>query len=137
MAGESISPYISAPFTDPFIYGSSPPPSGAAAFVPYVPYLQPNSPFSPTWLFQPNATGYVANLVNVDNQFSHYPLLTQDQSEFYRLAGGLKGQLSPHYSWELGADLNRYHLGFLESRGDRYGQPEHRARRRHHQSIRL
>jgi iron complex outermembrane receptor protein len=111
VAGESLSPYISAPFTDPFIYGSSPPPAGAGAFVPYVPYLQPNSPFSPMWLFQPNAAGYNINLVNVNNQFSKFPLLSIDQSEFYRFAGGLKGQLGSNYSWEVGVDLNRYHLG--------------------------
>lgn len=112
VAGQSLSPYISAPFTDPFIYGSSPPPAGAGAYVPYVPYLQPNSPFSPNWLFQPNAQGYVINLVNANNLFSRYPILTQDQAEFYRFAGGLKGKLNSNYSWEIGVDLNRYSLGF-------------------------
>lgn len=112
VAGQSLSPYISAPFTDPFIYGSSPPPAGAGAYVPYVPYLQPNSPFSPNWLFQPNAQGYVINLVNANNLFSQYPILTQDQSEFYRFAGGLRGKLNSDYSWEIGVDLNRYSLGF-------------------------
>jgi iron complex outermembrane receptor protein len=112
VAGQSLSPYISAPFTDPFIYGSSPPPAGAGAYVPYVPYLQPNSPFSPDWLFQPNAQGYVINLVNANNLFSQYPILTQDQAEFYRFAGGFKGKLNSDYSWEIGVDLNRYSLGF-------------------------
>ena len=112
VAGQSLSPYISAPFTDPFIYGSSPPPAGAGAYVPYVPYLQPNSPFSPNWLFQPSAQGYTINLVNANNLFSQYPILTQDQSEFYRFAGGFKGELNSNYSWEVGIDLNRYHLGF-------------------------
>jgi|CZKI01.1.fsa_nt_gi iron complex outermembrane receptor protein len=112
VAGPSISPYISAPFTDPFIYGTSPPPPGAAAFVPYVPFLQPNSPFSPGWLYQPGAQGTVINLVNANNQFSQYPTLTQDQSEFYRFAGGFRGTLGTDYSWEIGVDLNRYHLGF-------------------------
>jgi iron complex outermembrane receptor protein len=112
VAGQSLSPYISAPFTDPFIYGSSPPPPGAGAYVPYVPYLQPNSPFSPAWLFQPNPAGYVVNLVNANNLFSQYPLVTQDKSEFYRFAGGLKGKLNSDYSWEIGVDLNRYSLGF-------------------------
>ena len=112
VAGESLSPYISAPFTDPLIYGSSPPPAGVGAYVPYIPYLQPNSPFSPTWLFQPSAQGYTINLVNVNNLFSQYPLLSEDQSEFYRFAGGLRGKINSHYSWEVGVDLNRYHLGF-------------------------
>jgi iron complex outermembrane receptor protein len=112
VAGQSMSPYISAPFTDPFIYGSTPPPAGAGAFVPYVPYLQPNSPFSPTWLFQPNASGYVTNLVNANNLFSQYPILTQDRAEVYRFAGGLKGEVNPRYSWELGVDLSRYHLDY-------------------------
>jgi len=112
VAGQSMSPYISAPFTDPFIYGGSPPPPGAGAFVPYVPYLQPNSPFSPAWLFQPNAQGFDVNLVNANNLFSQYPLVTRDQSEFYRFAGGLKGTLGSAYSWEVGVDLNRYHLGY-------------------------
>jgi iron complex outermembrane receptor protein len=110
--GESLSPYISAPFTDPFIYGTSPPPPGAYAYVSYIPYLQPNSPFSPTWLFQPGAQGYTINLVNANNLFSQFPILTTDQSEFYRFAGGLKGKLNANYSWELGVDFNRYHLGW-------------------------
>src|ERR1019366_5348617 len=111
VAGQSMSPYISAPFTDPFIYGGSPPPQGAGAYVPYVPYLQPNSPFSPTWLFQPSAQGYVINLVNANNLFSQYPILSLDQSEFYRFAGGLRGKLNSNYSWEVGFNYNRYHLG--------------------------
>lgn len=112
VAGQSMSPYISAPFTDPFIYGTTPPPPGSAAFVPYTPYLQPNSPFSPTWLFQPNANGYVTNLVNVNNLFSQYPLLTRNEAEFYRFAGGLRGKVNSKYSWEVGVDLNRHHLDF-------------------------
>jgi iron complex outermembrane receptor protein len=110
VAGESISPYISAPFTDPFIYGSSPPPPGAGAFVPYVPYLQPNSPFSPTWLYQPGPEGATVNLVNADGQFSQYPLLTRDESDFFRFAGGLRGKVNSNYSWEAGVDFDRYHL---------------------------
>jgi len=112
VAGESSSPYISAPFTDPFIYGSSPPPPGAGAFVPYVPYLQPNSPFSPTWLFQPTPSGATVNLVNVNNQFAQYPLLTKDVSDFFRFAGGLRGKVNSNYSWEVGVDFDRYHMDF-------------------------
>ncbi|HUJ42490.1 MAG TPA: TonB-dependent receptor plug domain-containing protein [Opitutaceae bacterium] len=111
VAGQSLSPYISAPFTDPFIYGSSPPPAGAGAYVPYLPYLQPNSPFSPNWLFQLNPGGYVVNLVNANNLFAQYPILTQDQSEFYRFAGGLRGKLESNYNWEIGVNFNRYTLG--------------------------
>jgi iron complex outermembrane receptor protein len=110
--GQSMSPYISAPFTDPFIYGTTPPPPGALAYVPYIPFLQPNSPFSPAWLFQQGAQGYTINLVNANNLFSQFPILTQDTSEFYRFAGGLRGKLNPNYSWELGVDFNRYHLGW-------------------------
>jgi iron complex outermembrane receptor protein len=112
VAGQSLSPYISAPFTDPFIYGTTPPPAGSLAYVPYVPFLQPNSPFSPNWLFQQSAQGYTVNLVNVDNLFSQFPIRAIDQSEFYRFAGGLRGSISANYSWELGVDFNRYHLGW-------------------------
>jgi iron complex outermembrane receptor protein len=112
VAGQSISPYISAPFTDPFIYGSSPPPPGPGAFVPYVPFTQPNSPFSPNWLFQQTAQGYNVNLVNANNLFSQYPIQTRDESDFYRYVGGLRGELNPNYSWEVGVDFNRYHLDY-------------------------
>ncbi len=111
VAGQSLSPYISAPFTDPFIYGTTPPPAGPGAYVPYVPYLQPNSPFSPAWLFQPNAQGYVVNLVNANNLFASYPLRTEDQGELYRFAGGLRGKLNENYDWELGINYSRYRLG--------------------------
>jgi len=112
VAGQSLSPYISAPFTDPFIYGSTPPPPGAGAYVPYVPYLQPTSPFSPNWLFQPSAAGYTTYLVNANSLFSQYPLLTKDESDFVRFSGGLRGKINSSYSWEAGVDLNRYHLDF-------------------------
>ncbi len=112
VAGQSMSPYISAPFTDPFIYGGTPPPAGPGAFVPYVPYLQPTSPFSPNWLFQPSPAGYTTYLVNANNLFSRYPLVTKDKSDFYRFAGGLKGAVNSKYSWEVGLDLSRYHLDF-------------------------
>lgn len=108
VAGESISPYISAPFTDPVVYGSSPPPAGAFAYIPYVPFTNLESPFSPTYLYQ----GSTINLVNVGNQFTQYPSTSEDTSEFLRFAGGLKGAISPDYSWEAGIDLNRYHLGY-------------------------
>jgi iron complex outermembrane receptor protein len=108
VAGESISPYLSAPFTDPLEYGSSPPPPGAYAFIPYEPFTNLNSPFSPGYLYQNG----VVNLVNVGNQFSAYPSENEDTSEFVRFAGGLKGVISPEYSWEAGIDLNRYHLGY-------------------------
>jgi len=106
--GESISPYISAPFTDPVVYGTSPPPPGAYAYIPYVPFTNLSSPFSPTYLYQ----GSSINLVNVGNQFPQYPSISEDTSELARFAGGLKGAISPDYSWEAGIDLNRYHLGY-------------------------
>ena len=113
VAGQSISPYISAPFTDPFVYGTTPPPAGALAYVPYVPFLQPNSPFSPAWLYQQSSPlSATVNLVNANNLFAQYPIVTQDESEFWRFAGGARGTINPSYSWEVGADLNRYHLGF-------------------------
>ncbi len=108
VAGESLSPYLSAPFTDPFAAGTTPPPS----YIAYVPFETPTSPFSPAWLYQPNAQGFSVNVVNANDLFSQYPQLTQDQSEFYRFSGGLRGELDSNYSWELGTDLNRYHLGF-------------------------
>jgi iron complex outermembrane receptor protein len=108
VAGESISPYLSAPFTDPIEYGSSSPPPGAYAFIPYEPFTNLNSPFSPAYLYQNG----VVNLVNVGNQFSSYPSQSEDTSNFARFAGGLKGTISPDYSWEAGINLNRYHLGY-------------------------
>jgi iron complex outermembrane receptor protein len=106
--GDSISPYLSAPFTDPLVYGSSPPPPGAYAYIPYVPFTNLESPFSPSWLYQ----GATVNLVNVGNLFSQYPNMSEDTSDFVRFAGGLRGAISPDYSWEAGIDLNRYHLGY-------------------------
>jgi iron complex outermembrane receptor protein len=111
VVGDSISPYISAPFTDPLVYGTSPPPPGAYAYVPYVPFTNLSSPFSPSYLYQ----GSVVNLVNVDNLFSQNPVQSLDTSEFERFSGGLKGTINSDYSWEAGIDLNRYHLGYAES----------------------
>ncbi len=108
VAGESISPYLSAPFTDPVVYGTSPPPPGAYAFIPYEPFTNLNSPFSPAYLYQNG----VVNLVNVGNQFSSYPSQSLDTSDFFRFAGGLRGQVSPNFSWEAAVDMNRYHLGY-------------------------
>src|ERR1035441_1889627 len=111
VAGQSISSYLSAPFTDPLVYGTSPPPPGAYAYVPYVPFTNLSSPFSPSYLYQ----GSALNLVNVGNLFAQYPAQSVDTSEFERFSGGLKGSLSTNYSWEAGVDVNRYHLGYTES----------------------
>jgi iron complex outermembrane receptor protein len=111
VAGQSISSYLSAPFTDPLVYGTSPPPPGAYAYVPYVPFTNLSSPFSPSYLYQ----GSAINLVNVGNLFAQYPAQSVDTSEFERFSGGLKGSLSTNYSWEAGVDVNRYHLGYTES----------------------
>ena len=99
--GQAMSPYVSTPFLDFAQYGTSPAPPG----FPYVPAAQATNPFSPDWLDQ-------GNLVTAHNRFSAYPVLTQDESTFYRLAGGLKGTINPDYSWEVGGVYNRYHLNY-------------------------
>lgn len=99
--GQSMTPYVSTPLLDYAQYGTSPAPEGFA----YIPAAQATSPFSPDWLDQ-------GNLVTVHNLFSAYPVLTQVDSEFYRVLGGLKGTISPDYSWEGAAVYNRYHLNY-------------------------
>jgi iron complex outermembrane receptor protein len=99
--GQSMTPYVSTPTLDFAQYGTSPAPPGFA----YLPATQANSPFSPDWLDQ-------GNLVTVHNRFSAYSVLTQADSDFYRLTGGLKGTISPDYSWEGAAVYNRYHLDY-------------------------
>ena len=137
VAGESLSPYISAPFTDPFIYGGSPPPPGAGAYVPYVPYLQPNSPLSPTWLFQPNAQGYNINLVNVNNQFSKLPAPVDRPVGVLPLRGRPEGRTEPQLL--MGGRRRPQPLppGAHEPGPDRHREPERRARRGHDQPVRL
>ncbi len=99
--GQSMTPYVSTPFTDFAQYGTSPPPPGFA----YVPATQASNPFSPAWISQ----GY---LVTAHNLFSSFPVLTQDDSNFFRFSAGLKGTINPDYSWEAAAVYNRYHLSY-------------------------
>ena len=99
--GQEMSPYVSTPFLDFAQFGTSPTPPG----LPDVPATQATNPFSPDWLDQ-------GNLVTVHNRFSGYPILTRDQSTFYRIAGGLKGAINPDYSWEVGGVYNRYKLAY-------------------------
>ena len=99
--GQEMSPYVSTPFIDYAQFGTSPAPAG----FPYIPATQATNPFSQDWIDQ-------GNLVTVHNRFEAYPVLTQDDSTFYRLTGGLKGTISPDFSWEAGGLYNRDHLDY-------------------------
>lgn len=105
VSAQSISAYVSTPLSDLAEYGSSPPPPGPYAYLPFVPAAASTNPFDPGWISQ----GY---LVTAHDKLTNHPLITQDASTFIRSVIGLRGRLGSRFTWELGLDLNRYHVGY-------------------------
>ncbi len=103
--GQALSPYVSTPTTDYAIYGTTPPPPGQYAFLPYVPASTSTNPFSPLWVSE-------GNLVTAHDILTQYPIVTQDASDFFRGEGGFRGKIGSNYSWEVAATYSRYHVEY-------------------------
>jgi iron complex outermembrane receptor protein len=116
--GQPLVPYLQDPWVDLNVFGylSSPPPAGTT----FVPVTAPGNPFSQTFLDDGQSvkesapgngdgSGYE---ILARERFLNYPRLYQNASDMYRIVGGLKGDISEDYHWEMAANINRYTLAF-------------------------
>jgi iron complex outermembrane receptor protein len=115
---QPVVPFVEDAWTDVNVegYASSPPPAG----VTYVPYTAPGNPFSQTFLDQGqamaetgpgfgNGSGYE---ILARNRFLAYPRVYEQDSDLYRIVGGLKGDITDNIHWEGAANINRYSLNY-------------------------
>jgi iron complex outermembrane receptor protein len=113
---QPVVPYVEDPWVDVNVFGypSSPPPAGTT----FVPVTAPGNPFSQSWLdqnqSQPESGPGVADGsgfdVNARARFIQYPRLYQNDSDLYRIVGGLRGDITNDIHWEGAANVNRYTL---------------------------
>jgi iron complex outermembrane receptor protein len=99
-------PYVSTPDADLIEYGVTPPAPGTE----YVPASAPDNPFSQAFIDQGASDGSAGMGVLAHARFVQYPRIFEDDSDLLRIVGGLKGKIGENWSWEAGADFNRYTL---------------------------
>jgi iron complex outermembrane receptor protein len=116
--GQPLVPYVEDPWVDVNVFGSasSPPPVGTT----YVPVTASTNPFSQTFLdggqstpeSAPGSADGSGYDINARERFLNYPRVYKNDSDFYRLVGGLKGDIDEDYHWDISANIDRYTLGF-------------------------
>lgn len=118
---QPVVPYLLDPWVtvNVFGYDSFPPPAGTN----YVPATAPTNPFSTTWLDQGQATpesnpGYgdgSGYAVAVRNRFIASPRVYANDSELFRVTGGLRGDINEDLHWEAAANINRATLSYTNN----------------------
>jgi iron complex outermembrane receptor protein len=101
-------PYVSTPDADLIEYGVTPPAPGTE----YVPVTSPGNPFSAAFINQGVSDGSAGYGVLAHTRFVQFPRLFENDSSLYRIEGGLRGKINEDFSWEMGADINRYELAY-------------------------
>jgi iron complex outermembrane receptor protein len=104
-------PYISTPDADLIEYGVTPPSFGTE----YIPVTAPGNPFSEAYIDQGVSDGSAGNGILAHTRFVQFPRLFENDSTLYRIEGGLRGKINDDFSWEMGADINRYQLNYTNS----------------------
>ncbi|MBS0632527.1 MAG: TonB-dependent receptor, partial [Verrucomicrobia bacterium] len=115
---QPVVPYLLDPWVtvNVFGYDSYPPPAGTN----YVPASAATNPFNTNWLDQGQATpesnpGYgdgSGYAVAVRNRFIEHPRVYQNDSDLFRVTGGLRGDINEDLHWEAGTTLNRATLHY-------------------------
>jgi iron complex outermembrane receptor protein len=101
-------PYLEDAYIDNnFYWGFTPPPSGTV----YVPTSAPTNPFSPAFVDQAG-DGQSGEIITVRNRLLSSPRLSQNDSDLFRVVGGLRGDLNENLHWEAAANVDRYTLDF-------------------------
>ena len=118
---QPVVPYLEDAWVDVNVFGypSSPPPAGTT----YVPVTSPGNPFSQAFLDQGQTVaesqpGYgdgSGEDINARARFIQFPRIYHNESDLFRVVGGLKGDITPDYHWEMAADINRYSLDYTNS----------------------
>ena len=104
-------PYVSTPDADLIEYGQTPPAFGTE----YIPVTAPGNPFSEAFIDQGVSDGSAGNGILAHTRFVQFPRLFENVSTLYRVEGGLRGKINEDFSWEMGADINRYELAYTNA----------------------
>jgi iron complex outermembrane receptor protein len=118
---QPLVPYLLDPFiwVNDFGGGSYPPPTG----VNYAPTSIPGNPFSQQFIDQGAASAITPESgpgngdgsgsdVFIRDRYINHPRQYINDSMFYRIVGGLKGDITDDIHWEAAADINRYVLNY-------------------------
>jgi iron complex outermembrane receptor protein len=113
-----VVPYVEDPWVDVNVFGysSSPPPAGTT----YVPVTSPGNPFSSAFLDQNQSQpesqpGYgdgAGYEILARARFVQYPRRYQNDENLYRVVGGLRGDITDDYHWDISANINRIALDY-------------------------
>jgi len=105
---QPTTPYLEDAYVDTnFFWGFTPPPTGTV----YVPVSAPSNPFSPAFVDQA-ADGQSGEVITVRDRFLGAPRFSQEDSDLFRVVGGLRGDLDENLHWEAAADVDRYSLDY-------------------------
>ena len=105
---QPLVPFVSDPYTDVNVnIGVTPPPPG----VTYVPYTASTNPFSQAYLDQ-TGDGVTGEGVYARERITADPRKYQVDNNFFRIVGGLKGDISDDLHWDGAINLNRYELSY-------------------------
>jgi iron complex outermembrane receptor protein len=118
---QPLVPYLLDPFISVNDYGfpGYPPPAG----VNYVPSTIPGNPFSQNFIDQGgaasiypesgpgNADGSGSD-VFVRDRYTSHPRIYEQTANFFRIVGGLKGDITEDLHWEGAVNVNRYELAY-------------------------
>ena len=118
---QPLVPYLLDPFISVNDYGfpGYPPPAG----VNYVPTTIAGNPFSQNFIDQGgaatiypesgpgNADGSGSD-VFVRDRYTSHPRIYEQTANFFRIVGGLKGDINEDYHWEGAVNINRYELSY-------------------------
>jgi len=104
-------PYVQDAYIDEnFVYGFSPPPPGTG----YVAITSPSNPFSPAFINQAG-DGQSGEIVTAHSRYTQFPERYNNDSDFFRVVGGLRGDVGENFHWEMAANLDRYTLAYTDS----------------------
>jgi iron complex outermembrane receptor protein len=115
---QPLVPFLEDAWTDINVEGfsSSPPPAG----VNFIPYTTPGNPFSQTFLDQgqsqpesaPGNGDGSGEAIFIRNRYLQFPRRYQNDSNLFRVVGGLRGDVTDDLHWEVAANINREDLNF-------------------------
>jgi hypothetical protein len=109
--GQPNFPYVQDAYVDNDLYwGFTPAPPGTSI----VPVTAPSNPFSQAFVDQ-GADGQSGEIITAHSRFTQYPKPFQNDSDLFRVVGGLRGEIGENIHWEMAANLDRYALAYTNT----------------------
>jgi len=109
--GQPNFPYVQDAYVDNDLYwGFTPAPPGTSI----VPVTAPSNPFSQAFVDQAG-DGQSGEIITAHSRFTQYPKPFQNDSDMFRILGGLRGDIGENIHWEMAANLDRYGLAYTNT----------------------